>query len=76
MYAFTASPLIKGLSFAQALGDWYFGRGASPVQLIDSCYYVQCNPGCLVVPSLNKAQHHMTSEGEKEALEKYLGIKL
>ena len=43
---FVNSPRINGTTFAESLGDWYFGRGKVPTQLVDSCHTVDCNPDC------------------------------
>jgi ribosome maturation protein SDO1 len=43
---FTTSPKINGTTFAESLGDWYFGRGKFPTQLVDTCRTINCTPGC------------------------------
>ena len=42
-------PRVKGVGFAESLGDWVFGRGAAPHQLVDDCAPAgsdPCNPSC------------------------------
>ena len=42
-------PRVRGVGFAESLGDWVFGRGAAPAQLVDDCAPAgsdPCNPSC------------------------------
>ena len=38
------TPIVEGLNFIAAFGNWYFGR-EGPTQLVDDCGVV-CNPSC------------------------------
>ena len=47
LLAFYSSPLIDGISYCQALGNWFFKRSTYN-QLIDNCFTPNCNSDCLI----------------------------
>ncbi|KAI6654399.1 Palmitoleoyl-protein carboxylesterase notum1 [Oopsacas minuta] len=44
---FTSSPRIRGYSYANALGDWFYNRNGYS-QLIDDCSTPNCNDDCIL----------------------------
>lgn len=49
LLAFKLSPRIKGYSYANALGDWFYNRNKN-FQLIDDCFSPNCNDDCYRSP--------------------------